>query len=380
MSAGHRELAPPTSRRDEAFAGGAERPRRPDLSVVVTSDPVISRPPDPAAPEAPLKDYVILGGLFRTTFVDPLVAVRGRVARAAARLLGNPTVVAYRAVRSGRQADAIIAMGDDIGLLTAAMKALLRCRTPYVMICNHLRSRKARLFFGRLGLQRHVQHFLPCSTSLRDLLIEEYGIPPDRIDFLYNTVDPHFFAVDTDRERPGQIASAGLTLRDYKTLLDATRGLDVNVKIEANSAWYHQPLNFTAEDLHDRVELCNDGTTLGLREIYATSEIVVVPLVEVGEPAGATTILEGMAMAKPVVASAIAMGSDYIRDGETGFLVPPGDPVALRCRIQQLLDDPALRRRIGAAARDAVVAQFGTDHFADVMLSSVEQVTSGRHR
>ena len=132
--------------------------------------------------------------------------------------------------------------------------------------------------------------------------------------------------------------------------------------------------------MHDRVELCNDGTTLGLREIYATSEIVVVPLVEVGEPAGATTILEGMAMGKPVVASAIAMGSDYIRDGETGFLVPPGDPVALRCRIQQLLDDPALRRRIGAAARDAVVAQFGTDHFADVMLSSVEQVTSGRHR
>jgi glycosyltransferase involved in cell wall biosynthesis len=365
---------------DDAVASLLDGLTRRDLSVVVASDPIISEPPAVDAAPAPTKDYLILGRQFNATLVDPRVAVRSRLARAVARVTGNPTVVAYRAVRSARRSDALIAMGDDIGILTAAMKFLLRSRTPYVMICNHLRSRKARLLFGRLGLQRHVQYFLPCSMPLRELLIDEYGIEPDRIAILYNTVDHRFFDVDTGREHPRQIASAGLTLRDYKTLLEATRGLDADVKIEANSAWYDQPVNFAAEDVHDRVELCNDGTTAGLREIYATSAMVVVPLVEVGEPAGATTILEGMAMGKAVVASAIAMGSDYIRDGETGFLVPPGDADALRARIEQLLDEPDLRRRIGAAARQAVVAQFGVDHFAKVMLASVERVSSSPRR
>jgi glycosyltransferase involved in cell wall biosynthesis len=350
--------------------------RRLEISVVVASDPVISEPPAATATAAPVKDYMILGQLLDAILVDPRVAVRSHLARAVARFTGNPTVVAFRAVRKARRSGAIIAMGDDIGILTAAMKFLLRCRTPYVMICNHMRSRKARLLFGRLGLHRQVQYFLPCSTPLRELLIDEYGIAPDKIELLYNTVDDRFFDVDTRREHPRQIASAGLTLRDYKTLLDATRDLDVDVKIEANSAWYDQPVNFTADDIHERVEICNDGTTAGLREIYATSEIVVVPLVEIGEPAGATTILEGMAMGKAVIASAIRMGSDYIRDGETGFLVAPGDPDALRARIEELLDNPDLRKRIGSAARRAVEAEFAIDHFADVMLASIERVTS----
>jgi glycosyltransferase involved in cell wall biosynthesis len=347
------------------------------LRVVVASDPIVSEPP-PSSADAPDEDYVILGRLFDTTYVDPRVASSGRISHLVARVIGDPMVVAFRAVRTGRNADAIIAMGDDVGLFIAAMKVLLRSRTPYIMICNHMRSRKARLLFGRLGLQRQVQRFLPCSTRLRTLLAEEYGIAEGEMDILYNTVDHRFFTVDTDRESPRQIASAGLTLRDYKTLLAATRDLDADVKIEANSAWYDLPVNFTAADVHERVELCNDGTTSGLREIYAASAIVAVPLVEVGEPAGNTTVLEGMAMGKAVVASDIEMGGDYIRPGETGFLVPPEDPAALRACLIHLLDDEALRRRVGAAARQAVEAQFTRDHFAQTILASVDAVTSRR--
>ena len=201
-------------------------------------------------------------------------------------------------MRTARHADAIIAMGDDVGLLIAAMKVALRSRTPLIMICNHMRSRKARLLFGRLGLQRRSNGSCPARPGCATLLAGEYGIAAEDMDILYNTVDHRFFTVDTDRESPRQIASAGLTLRDYKTLMDATRGLDADVKIEANSAWYDLPVNFTAADVHERVELCNDGTTAGLRAIYAESAIVAVPLVEVGEPAGNTTVLEGMAMGK----------------------------------------------------------------------------------
>ena len=348
--------------------------------MVVASDPIISEERPASPTPAPVEDYAILADLFDVTYVDPRVAVRSRMARFIARFTGNPTVVAYRAVRKARHADALVSMGDDIGVLVAAMKFVLRSRTPYVMICNHMRSRKVRVLFGRFRLQGQIQRYLACSTHLRDILIEEYGVPADQIDILHNTVDHRFFQDDGEKEQANQISSAGLTLRDYKTLLDATRGLDVEVKIEANSAWYDQPVNFATEDLHDRVELCNDGTTAGLRDIYASSAIVVVPLVEVGEPAGNTTVLEGMAMRKPVIASEITMGGDYILDGETGFLVPPGDTDALRTRIVTLLEDPQLRRRIGDAARQAVEEQFTRDHFAHTMVASVDLVTpsSGR--
>jgi glycosyltransferase involved in cell wall biosynthesis len=351
-------------------------PRR--TSVVLASGPTISTRTQEELRARPVEDFTVIGQLYDATIVDPAVAVRSRPARVVDRVLGTAWVVAFRAVREARKADALIAMGDDVGVYAALFKWLLRCRTPLVVICLNLRSRRARLAFGRLGLQRQVQRFLPYSTGIRDVLVDEYGVSPDRIDMLHNTVDHRYFDGDDERADPRQIASAGLALRDYPTLLAATRGLDATVKIEANSAWFAQSTTFAPEDLHEGVELCNDGTTAGLREIYATSAIIVVPLLEVGEPAGNTTILEGMAMRKPVVASNISMGSDHIIDGETGFLVPPGDVGALRACLEMLLADADLRHRIGLAARQAVEDEFTREHYAQRIAQSVSLALAAR--
>jgi len=66
---------------------------------------------------------------------------------------------------------------------------------------------------------------------------------------------------------------------------------------------------------------------------------------------------EAMAFGRPVVASAVGGLLDLVRDGETGLLVPPRDPVALRAALDRLLADPALRAQLGAAAR-AHVAEY----------------------
>jgi glycosyltransferase involved in cell wall biosynthesis len=345
--------------------------RRP--SVVLAANVDLQRAAVASFDTRPLEDYETLEHVFDVTHVDPPTAVRGRIARFVSRTLGDAWVVAFQAVRRGRRADAIVALADDVGVPMAAVRFLLRVRTPLVIVCVHLRARKTQLLLRTLGLHRQVQRFMPYSVTLRDVLIDEVGVPAGRVDTLYNTVDERFFSPDGTYERqPPYIASAGLTLRDYKTLLDATRGLDVDVKIEALSIWYrNQAVNFTEDDVHDRVELCDDGTTTGLRDIYAGSTMVVVPLRERGEPAGNTSVLEGMAMAKPVIVSDLAMGGDFIRDGETGFLVPPEDVESLRLAIIAVLEDADLRRRVGRAGRQAVEAEFTREHFARAMETSV---------
>jgi glycosyltransferase involved in cell wall biosynthesis len=67
---------------------------------------------------------------------------------------------------------------------------------------------------------------------------------------------------------------------------------------------------------------------------------------------------EAMAYGRPVVASAVGGLLDAVEDGVTGIRVPPRDPAALRSAIESLLADAALRRRLGAAAREVARERF----------------------
>lgn len=75
--------------------------------------------------------------------------------------------------------------------------------------------------------------------------------------------------------------------------------------------------------------------------------------------------VEAMACGVPVVSTRKGGPSETIVDGETGFLVDPGDDAALAERVIALLRDPALRARIGAAGRERAVAHFSADVMAE---------------
>jgi len=70
------------------------------------------------------------------------------------------------------------------------------------------------------------------------------------------------------------------------------------------------------------------------------------------------TLLEAMAMARPVVATAVGGNTDVLRDGHNGRLVPPRDPAALAAALLALLEAPEAARRLGDAARRFVAAEF----------------------
>lgn len=71
--------------------------------------------------------------------------------------------------------------------------------------------------------------------------------------------------------------------------------------------------------------------------------------------ASPTVTLEAMACARPIIASRLGGIVDQVVDGETGFLVEPGQPEALRAAMERLLAQPELRERMGQAAQKRVV-------------------------
>lgn len=99
------------------------------------------------------------------------------------------------------------------------------------------------------------------------------------------------------------------------------------------------------------------------RPADAVAEVdVVLNLSEFHESFG-RTVLEGMAAARPVVVYARGALPELVRDGQTGFIVPPGDTGAVVARLAQLADNPDLVRDMGRAAQADARARFGTDVF-----------------
>jgi glycosyltransferase involved in cell wall biosynthesis len=86
-------------------------------------------------------------------------------------------------------------------------------------------------------------------------------------------------------------------------------------------------------------------------------------------------LLEAMSFGKPVVASAAGGITDIVRPSENGLLVPPGDAKALAAAIECLARDPALVRRLGAAARRDVAANFSWDSILDRLETVYRRVT-----
>jgi glycosyltransferase involved in cell wall biosynthesis len=107
-------------------------------------------------------------------------------------------------------------------------------------------------------------------------------------------------------------------------------------------------------------------------ELFALMErasVVVCPSRRDGLP---VVCAEAMAHARPVVGSAVGGLPDLIRDGETGLLVPPRDPTALRAAVDRLLADAELRRRMGAAARTRIAELCDWDRVLDRTIDAYE--------
>ena len=99
---------------------------------------------------------------------------------------------------------------------------------------------------------------------------------------------------------------------------------------------------------------------------YDHATIAVLPSLEEGF---GLPLVEAMAGGLPTVASRVGGMPEIVVEGETGFLVPPGDAGALAEAIVRLLEDPDLGRRLGEGGRARAMERFSWDVIADRTLA-----------
>jgi glycosyltransferase involved in cell wall biosynthesis len=112
-----------------------------------------------------------------------------------------------------------------------------------------------------------------------------------------------------------------------------------------------------------------------LVRLYNSAEIVVSPSLYEGFGLPAA---EAMACGTPVIATTAGAFPEFIDDGRTGVLVPPGDAAALAAAIKSLMSDPERRARMGAAASEHIRTNFTWAQTAKRTVDLYREVLGGR--
>jgi glycosyltransferase involved in cell wall biosynthesis len=98
------------------------------------------------------------------------------------------------------------------------------------------------------------------------------------------------------------------------------------------------------------------GSVTDVRPLLAAMDVFVLPSWAEGM---SNALMEAMAAARPVVATAVGGNTEVVAHGRTGILVPPGDPGAIAAAVSGFLHEPERAARLGAAAREFVTDRFG---------------------
>jgi glycosyltransferase involved in cell wall biosynthesis len=161
--------------------------------------------------------------------------------------------------------------------------------------------------------------------------------------------------VGTEAE-PAEVLYAGRLSAEKGVLelLDAAEGLNLVVAGDG--------------PLRDRIPVARGFVQHDeLQQLYARAAVVACPSRREGF---GVACLEAMAHGRPVVATRVGGLLDLVVDGETGIVVPPRDPAALRSALERLLADPDLRRRLGTAGRDRARMYFSWETVTDATLAA----------
>ena len=280
-------------------------------------------------------------------------------------------------------------------LLTASLYGRLAAileRVPIVIgteVNVYERKRPHHSFAERL-LMAGTSRVIVSAESVRDFYIRQVRADPSKVDVIYNAVD--FSQGQSTRDRdgvrrslgvPGDARVAGVIARlteqkGHTFLFDALAATpalsDVHLLVVGDGERRAALERYAhARDVSSRVHFLGARRDLG--DLLAAMDVFVLPSLWEGLP---LSLVLAMGAGVAVVSTTVAGIPEVVDDGRTGFLVPPGDAVALGAALRTVLGDDAVRARIAAAGRAAVLPRFGVETYVRMIAGLYDRLLEPR--
>jgi glycosyltransferase involved in cell wall biosynthesis len=235
---------------------------------------------------------------------------------------------------------------------------------------NLRRRLQLKRWYGFLDMQmkvaRQVPRILTVSTSSRKDIVEQYGVSEEQLQVVPIGVDTNHFRPRPEIARvPGRIMTTASADVPFKGLLPLVEAV---AKVRTERPEVHlvvvgklrddSPVATAIDRLgvRDAVKFESGISNERMIELYAEAEVAVVPSLYEGFSLPA---VESMACGVPLVTTTGGALPEVVgEDGETGMLVPPGDPGELAGAILKVLGNPELRSRLADNARRRVLERF----------------------
>ena len=237
--------------------------------------------------------------------------------------------------------------------------------------------RTERQKFGERCAYRLAHAVVANANAVKHCLVTE-GVPEGKIVTLYNGLDLSRAAPRPDGERGEVLADFGLprtprrfvtivanmqhAVKDHPTFLRAARRVRDAVPdaafILAGEGRLSEELRAYAASLGLSEDVFFVGRCGRVGDLLSVSDVCVLSSKAEGF---SNSILEYMAASRPVVATDVGGAREAIEEGETGYVVAPGDDEALAARVVELLRDPARAWRMGERGRRVVEEKFSCE-------------------
>ncbi len=246
-----------------------------------------------------------------------------------------------------------------------------------------------RRWYGFLRMQgkvaRRLSRILTVSASSARDIAADFGVDPERLQVVPLGVDAVFRPTDEPRV-PGRIvamASADTPMKGTGTLLEAFAKLRTERDVELLLVARPKPGGPTEQLIErlaigDAVSFVHGVTDEELARIVASAEVACVPSLYEGF---SLPTVEAMACATPLVVSRAGAIPEVVGpDGLCADLVTPGDVGELVTALENLIDDPDRRARMGAAGRERALAEFSWRSVAQTTAAAYREVIAAAGR
>jgi glycosyltransferase involved in cell wall biosynthesis len=194
----------------------------------------------------------------------------------------------------------------------------------------------------------------PWSQWAADGLMERYSPDPARVHIVPPGIDLNFWTFEEHPEE-GDVHLLFVGGDFYRKGGDVLLEWAESTRLDG---WQlhlvtRDPVSTTSSRVHVYHGLTPSSPAL--RQLYRQANVFVLPT---RADCYSLASLEAMATGLPVVLSQVGGTGDIIRDGETGFLIPPADRPALASSLESLIEERGARQRMGLAARKDVEARY----------------------